>query len=332
MRRLAIAALSIGFLVLFYFTVHAAYKLFASDLPVPGLALAAEAEAEADAHAYRLVVITQELDTPFWLQVKKGALSAAAERGVSLEMWGTYSSDRNEFLKQIEIAIASKVDGIIVQGLNTPEFTYLTKIKAAGSGIPILAVANDVPMNDSLRRTYVGSDHLEAGRMIARQLVKDMEGTGKVVLMVSDRQEDYQRSRLKGIVEVLRAYPQVKTEIVASGDEKDAAVSATDELLNTQPDAKAFIAVAANHANVIIQEIEKRSQVEPYFIYSFDDSPDSMALLKQGKIDALIAQSPEQMGELSVKLMVQWLDGKVVPLNPDGYFTNIRVLRAGEAE
>ncbi|EFM12597.1 periplasmic binding protein/LacI transcriptional regulator [Paenibacillus curdlanolyticus YK9] len=328
MRQLAIAALSIGFLILFYFTLHAAYKLFASDLPVPGQELAAE----ADSRAYRLVVITQELDTPFWLQVKKGALSAAAQRGASLEMWGTYSSDRKEFLKQIEIAIASKVDGIIVQGLNTPEFTYLTKIKAAGSGIPILTVANDVPMNDSLRRTYVGSDHLAAGRMIARQLIEDMGSSGKVVLMVSDRQEDYQRSRLKGILEVLKAYPQVKTEIVASGDEKDAVVSATDDLLNTQPDAKAFIAVAANHASIIIQEIEKRSRVEPYYIYAFDDSPETMTLLKQSKIDALVAQSPELMGELSVKLMTEWLDGKVVPLNPDGYFTQVRVLRAGEAE
>lgn len=324
MRKWIVAALSAGCLVILYFTVSTLVQVFAFDLNAPAVA-------EEQQTGYRLVLITLEQDTPFWEKVEQGAASAAKQNGASLEVWGTYGANRDDFLKNIEIAIASKVDGIIVQGLDTDEFKSLTKIRAASNGIPIITVANDVPMNESLRRTYVGSDHLKAGEMIARQLVSDMGFSGEVVLMVSDRQEYFQQSRLTGILNVLGQYQNIKTKIVASGDSRENVAKATNQVLNEAPDAQAFIAVAANHARSIIQEIGKRRQVDSLFIYSFDDSPETLTLLQQGKLDALIMQAPERMGEESVSLMVKWLRGELVPLNPDGYFTEMRVMRAEEA-
>ncbi|WP_338551609.1 substrate-binding domain-containing protein [Paenibacillus sp. KS-LC4] len=323
MRKWMFVSLFAGCLIILFFTLTSMIKVFSSKLIEPALT--------SEQHSsYRLVLITSELDTPFWAKVENGAMAAAERYGASLEVWGTYGSNRDDFLKNIEVAIVSKVDGIIVQGLDTDEFKSLTKVKAAGSGIPIITVANDVPMNESLRRTYVGSDHLEAGSMIARQLLSDMGFAGRVVLIVSDRQEYFQRSRLLGILNVLKPYRQIETLIVAAGDSRVDVASATNKLLNEAPDVDAFVAVSANHAGSIIQEISKRMQVEPFYIYSFDDSPETLTLMQQGKIDALIAQSPEAMGEESVTHMIKWLTGEQVPLNPDGYFTDIKVLRAGE--
>ncbi|MDQ0111874.1 substrate-binding domain-containing protein [Paenibacillus harenae] len=324
MRKFIVAVLSASCIVILYFTVSTLVQVFAFDLSTPAVA-------EEQQKGYRLVLITLEQDTPFWEKVELGAASAAKQNGASLEVWGTYGANRDDFLKNIEIAIASKVDGIIVQGLDTDEFKNLTKIRAASNGIPIITVANDVPMNESLRRTYVGSDHLKAGEMIARQLVSDMGFSGEVVLMVSDRQEFFQRSRLTGILNVLGQYRNIETKIVASGDSRENVAEATNQVLNDAPGAQAFIAVAANHARSIIQEIGKRRQVSNLFIYSFDDSPETLTLLQEGKLDALIMQAPERMGEESVSLMVKWLRGELVPLNPDGYFTEMRVMRAEEA-
>lgn len=323
MRKYIIISLFAGCLIILFFTLTSMVKMFSSQLKEPS--------ASVEVHSsYRLVLITLELDTPFWAKVEEGAKAAAEKYNVSLEVWGTYGTNRDDFLKNIEVAIASKVDGIIVQGLDTDEFKNLTKVKAASRGIPVITVANDVPMNESLRRTYVGSDHLVAGEIIARQLVSDMGFRGKVVLMVSDRQEYSQRLRLAGILNVLSPHEGIVTKIVAAGDSREEVAKATNQLLNDMPDADAFIAVSANHASSIIQEISKRMQIEKFFIYSFDDSPATLSLLQQGKIDALITQSPEAMGEESVSHMVKWLTGEQFPLNPDGYFTDIKVLRAGD--
>ncbi|MEW8987495.1 MAG: substrate-binding domain-containing protein, partial [Bacillus sp. (in: firmicutes)] len=98
------------------------------------------------------------------------------------------------------------------------------------------------------------------------------------------------------------------------------------------PDVDAFIAVNANFSAGMVQEIGKRSQVEPYFIYSFDDGPETLTLLKEEKLDGIVKQSPEMMGEISVQLIMQWLNGETVPLNIDGYFTDIHFLKAVDVQ
>ncbi|RUS42649.1 substrate-binding domain-containing protein [Cohnella sp. AR92] len=279
---------------------------------------------------YHLVLITQELEAPFWVKVAEGAKEEADNNGSSIEVWGSYAKDQEEFLKKLEIAIDSKVDGIIVQGLDNDDFKELTKIKAAFYGIPIITVANDVPMADSLRRTYVGSDQFLAGQMIAKQLLTDMGTTGTVALMGDSQEEYYQQQRVNGIMSILQKYPGVRTEYAETTESREKIIATTQDVLNRIPDVDAFIAVNANITDAMVQEIGRRSQVAPYDIYSFDDSKDTLPLLKAGKLDGIIEQSPDEMGRLSVKRIIEWLRGETVPLNADGYLTRIRMLRAAD--
>jgi ribose transport system substrate-binding protein len=170
-----------------------------------------------------------------------------------------------------------------------------------------------------------------AGQLIAKQLLSDMGHSGKVILMGDSRQEYYQEQRLKGIYDVLKNYPNVRTEYAETADTRQQVIATTQDLMNRLPDLDAFIAVNANIAEAMIQEIGRRSQVEPYYIYSFDDSPDTFSLLTQGKLDGMIEQSPETMGKISVDLMIKWLTGETVPLNTDGYLTDIRMLKAANS-
>ncbi|HJV16383.1 MAG TPA: substrate-binding domain-containing protein [Bacillales bacterium] len=307
--------------ILCYFTAVSAVKVFRSEWKLPQMF-------DPKKTNYRIVLITQELETPFWDSVGEGALKQAKKEGVSLEVWGSYGHDQDDFLKKVEIAIESKVDGIIVQGLDTDEFKNLTKIKAAFYGIPIITVANDVPMEESLRRTYVGSDQYLAGAMIARQLLSDMGPAGSVILMCDSHKEYFQTQRLKGMQDVLKNYPNIRTIYSETSDTREQVIATTQDLLNRLPYVNAFIAVNSNIVGAMIQEIEKRSQIEPHYIYSFDDGPESLLLLKQGKLDGMIEQSPKMMGEKSVSVIMKWLRSETVPLDMKGYFTNIRILKA----
>lgn len=323
MRRLPIWLLMAGSVVLLYFTLVTAYRVFSSDLPLPTLK-------EERSDRYRVVLISQDLDTPFWSEVEKGALEVVDEYGVSLDVRGSFGRNERDFLNNLEIAIVSKVDGIIVQGLDTEPFIQLTKLRATRYGIPIITIANDVPASESLRRTYVGSDHREAGRMIARQLLLDMGLAGKVYLIASDHEEHFQKARLEGILEVLDSHALIETEIVTSGEAREQIAQTVNEALNREPATRAYIAVADTFASVIAEEIGKRYRVEDFYIYSFDSSPEMLSLLEQRKIDALIVQSPADMGRESVRLMVEWLEGKHLPLDTTGYFTDIQIAKAAQ--
>ncbi|CAI6080745.1 sugar ABC transporter substrate-binding protein [Cohnella sp. JJ-181] len=310
--------------VLLYFTAQSADRVFRSERQLPRTPVEQQAR-------YRLVLITQELETPFWDKVAAGAKAEALASGAAIEVWGSYGKDQEDFLKKLEIAIDAKVDGIIVQGLDSDAFKNLTKVKAAFYGIPVITVGSDVPMVDSLRRTYVGSDQYAAGGLIAKQLIADMGKSGTVILLGDSREEYYQQQRLKGIYDILKAYPGVKTAYAETADTREQVIATTQDMMNRLPDVDAFVAVNANIAAAMIHEIGRRSQVEPYDIYSFDDSPDSLPLLEQGKLDGVLEQSPDKMGRAGVNLMVKWLSGEVMPLNTDGYPTEIKMLKLKEA-
>lgn len=277
---------------------------------------------------YRIVLITQDIDTPFWDEVSIGAKRQAEEDGSLIEVWGSYGSNQDDFLQNIELAIHSKVDGIIVQGLDQDEFIELTKIKAAFYSIPIITIANDVPMEESLRRTYVGSDQYHAGQLIAGELITDMGVEGEVILFYDQTPQYYQKQRLKGIHDVLDQYPEINIINAESSKQKEDVMATTRDILNQHPNVDAFIVVNAQTIGGVVQEIGRRKQVESHYIYSFDDGADSVPLLKEGKLDRIIQQSPMEMGRLSVQLLVEWLNGETVPLDIDGYFTDIEVVKA----
>ncbi|RLL48398.1 sugar ABC transporter substrate-binding protein [Oceanobacillus piezotolerans] len=325
MRKLAIVIFTFVCITLFYFTILSASKVFKTDWELP------QSTAHVDMKQ-RLVLITQELETPFWDKVAKGAMEEAEKEGASLEVWGSYGNNQEEFLKKIEIAIYSQMDGIILQGVDTDEFKTLTKIKAASYGIPIITVANDVPMGDSLRKSYVGSDQYVAGKMIAEQLIADMGADGEVAIMIDIQHQYFQEQRVEGIRDVLQRYPDIQTHYIEMHDAREQVIATTKDVLNQNPNLDAFIVINVDILAAMINEVERRSQIEPYFIYSFDDDYDSITLLNQGKIDGILEQSPEEMGTMSVKLILDWLSNREVPLDLEGYQTDIQIIKANDGK
>ncbi|WP_137742751.1 sugar ABC transporter substrate-binding protein [Robertmurraya siralis] len=321
MRKIGFILLFVLFSFLLYLTFVSSEIVFRSDRQMPKFI-------EQEKLQHRIVLITQDTETPFWNKVGSGAMDQAQKEGASLEIWGSYGNNREDFLKKLEIAIHSKVDGIIVQGLDSDDFKYLTKVKASFYGIPVITVANDVPVQESLRRTYVGSDQYKAGKMIAEELLKDMGSKGKVLITYNSDKEFYQLQRLEGMKEVLESHWEIQLVEAETSSSREEVIAATQDILNKWPDVDAIIAINSDIASALVQEISKRSQVEPYYIYSFDDGQDSISLLQEGKIDGLVEQTPEMMGRKSVQLIKGWLTGETMPLNIDGYFTDIRIVKA----
>lgn len=315
--------LTLGILIVIFssFTIVSASKAFRSTSDIP-------TNLPAAPESIRLVLITQELDTPFWNKVGQGAKKQAQVENVQLEVWGSYGNNQDDFLKKMEIAIHSKVNGIIVQGLDNEKFKELTKVKAAFYGIPVITIANDVPVEESLRKTYVGSDQFLAGKMVARQLIKEMGTKGEVIILGDRELAHYQKERLAGIQDVFSGYPYIKVIVRGTLDTKEQVKATTQQLMNEVPEAAAFIAINANYIGPMIQEIGRRTQVEPYHIYTFDDGVESTVLLEQGKLDGILEQNPEEMGRKSVKWLMDWISGETVPLDSNGYLTETRMVNA----
>lgn len=322
MKKESILFLSIIFFALCYFTIQSFLKVLASNWELPQTDLPMEEDQT------RIILLTKDIDTPFWNKVAQGAKKQAEKEGIQLEVWGSYNNNTDEFLRKLDIAIYSKVDGIIAQGLDTEEFKELIKTKASSNGIPVITVANDVPMEESLRRTYVGPNQYLAGKMIAEQLVRDMGTEGTVAILYDGREEHYQLERLRAMEDVFNRYPGIKFQKFPTSDVLDHVVTDTQNMLNHHPDVDAIIVVDSKIIGTVIHEVAKRFQIEPFYIYSFEDDNELASYLERDQLDGYIEQTPEKMGTLSVNQMMEWLKGNAVPLNKDGYFTEIQLVKA----
>ena len=254
-----------------------------------------------------IVLIEQEQGHPYWELVEQGAIKAAKEARIPIECIGPVRNNMEEQLKLLEKAIASRVDGIIVQGLNQAKFNPVIN-KAVERGIPVVTVDTDAP--DSKRMAFVGTDNLEAGRKLGQLVVEATGGTGKIGVIIGSESAENQLQRLEGIKRVIREYPKLAiVDVRSSNISMLEAIQQAAEMLQSHPEITVMVGTSATDALGILQSARslKRQDMQ---IIGFDDLPDTIHAIRNGEILATVVQQPYQMGELSVQLLDSYFSGK----------------------
>lgn len=271
---------------------------------------------------YRLALIVPELGNHLTHAVNEGVQEEAERQEVSMVYSTAQKGSLDQMVRQVEIAIASKVDGIITIGIDHPDFNQVIN-KATAKGIPVITISVDAP--HSLRKAYVGTDHLQAGKLLGSHITETVQGQGKIGVIVGNRSSSDQILRLQGLKEALASSEHI--QLIELATEKEGRIQAfenTNELLNRHPDMKAFVGLAADDGAGIVKAIRSRAKLDQFHIFTFGDTPEVIGLLQQGIIDATLIQDPKMMGQKSVQLMLQWLNGENLPLK-SRYHTPITI-------
>lgn len=258
---------------------------------------------------YHFVLIPEERDNDYWRLVEKGARKAEQELSVTIEYNGPEQADIKMHLRRIDMAIASKVDGIITQGLNEKQFTPLIN-KAVAKGIPVITIDTDAP--HSKRSAYIGSDNYLSGYLAGQALAKGTHGRAVVGIITGRLDAEHQKLRVQGFRDAIKQAPGIR--IAAVEESHITQIGATEkasDILRKHPDVTAFFGTSALDAIGIAQAVEQIDG-RSFYIIGFDTLPETMDLLRQGKIQATVAQTPDEMGYRSVKLMVEIISGKPV--------------------
>ncbi|GEM_PF-1087718 len=317
------------FVVALGFSVYYSYQVYSGHKKISGIYQQHSSEQEP----YRIIVIGEEIGNPFWNIFKQGAMLVAGERAIDLEFWGTLRPNSEEMIKNMELAIASNVDGIIVQAVAHPDFSQLILLKASAAGIPVITTASDMPAGpESVRKSYVGSDHYQEGVRMGEYVTARMDGRGKLGIITGHTNLSNQSLRMEGLREVLRQYPGIEVieNRLSDQDAEQDVVEGIRVLMNEHPDCKVMIGLSSESGEKIVEAIRRRAQIEPYGIYFFDDNMETVSLVREGTADGAIIQSPEEMGRVSMELMMRWLEGIDIPL-PDVYHTPFELITDEEA-
>ncbi|SEN07333.1 sugar-binding protein [Lihuaxuella thermophila] len=259
---------------------------------------------------YHFVLIPEEMDNDYWRLVEEGAREAEKDLNVTLEYSGPVQADIEEHIKKIDMAIASKVDGIITQGLNENQFKPMIN-KAIAKGIPVITIDTDAP--NSKRIAYVGTDNYLSGFLAGQALIKDTKGKAVVGIITGHFAAEHQRLRVQGFRDAVKNEPGIK--IVAIEESNITRIEAAEKagkILAEHPEVTAFYGTSALDAIGIAQVVERMGIAEDMYIIGFDTLPETLELLKKGTIEATVVQKPYEMGYKAVQLMLDIKNGKTI--------------------
>ncbi|MCL6586513.1 MAG: sugar-binding protein [Anoxybacillus sp.] len=317
---------TISLIVLFFLFLYVLFHFVAATQEMERTVEKLKQTARAEKTAPHFVLISQEFDNPYWRKVEKGAKAAAKQYRVNVEYIGPLRTNVDEQVKLLEKAIASRVDGIIVQSLNDAKFTPLIN-KAIARNIPVITIDTDAPK--SKRLAYVGTNNFEAGQLLGKAVASRVSGSNKIGVIIGSETSENQQLRLQGFQSIIAQHPSLSVVALSvSNISRFQASIQAEKMLLTHPDITVMVGTSALDAIGILMATKNLDR-DDIKIFGFDDVEETLDAIQQGKIVATVIQKPYDMGFSAVKLMVEHLEDKSIA---NEYFTATEIVDATNVE
>ncbi|MGK3945174.1 ABC transporter substrate-binding protein [Streptomyces sp. RP5T] len=258
---------------------------------------------------HKLVFIQGVAGDGFYVSMKCGIEAEAKKLGATVTTQGPAKFDPTLQTPIVQSVVASHPDAILIAPTDISAMqTPIAQAKAAG----IKVVLVDTTLKDpSVAVSSVSSDNLGGGKA-AFKAIKQLAPTGGKVLTVSVQPGiSTADDRTRGFSQAAKADPAYK-DLGVQYDQNDPAKAAqiVTAALQKDPDIVGIFATnlfSAEGAATGVRQAGRQKQVK---IVGFDADPAQVSALKEGTVQALVAQQPQTIGVEGVKQAVAALKGK----------------------
>lgn len=260
----------------------------------------------------RIVFVSPQTDYPVWLQAKIGFDDAAKEFGFYGSWVGGGNCNINDMLKEIDIAISEKADGIITCPLNPSNFASKFK-EALEKNIPIITVAVDAEL-ENLRSANVGSNYIELGFKQAKALHQKVGDKMRVGIIMSNLDTRNQMIMCASLRSYLSTVPDA--EIVAIDEDWSdpvMGVAVFSKMITEHPQINVIFGTEGGGVSGFGKVIREKGLQDKVIIIGMDIIQDNLNAVKDGSIYGLMSQDFYTMGYLAGKYAYQKAMGKEVP-------------------
>jgi ribose transport system substrate-binding protein len=237
----------------------------------------------------RFVLVTANINLPYWQEAQAGLIDAAQQMGVKAEMVGPDKFDPQEELRAFQTAVASKPSGILIS-VTRPELFNDAINSAVAQGIPVICVDADAP--DSKRISFLGTDNVRAGEESAKRMAQLLNGKGQVVVITIPGQHNLDE-RLQGVDQELKKFPGIKIlqKLDDNGDPRVANDSISG-LLQAKTKFDGIIALEASGGSGAAEALHRLDMDGKLPIVAFDKDPETLDWIDRGVITATVTQKP----------------------------------------
>lgn len=289
-------------------------------LAIAALALAGcRSEAPRPAAGPRVALVLKTLNSPFFIEMQRGATQAAAALGVELVVQAAEREvDVDKQMQIVENLIETGVAALAITPSGSKEIVPAV-VKANAAGIPVIVVdtrldAQAVAEAGARTATFIGSDNYAGGRVAGEKLVLLTGGEAQVAVLEGIPGHETGDSRLRGLKDALQAAPGMR--IVASQTanwERDQGFTVFQNMLQAHRGIDALFACNDMMALGAVEAIAAAGRTGEIAVVGFDAVDDARKAIQAGAMAASVAQFPAEMGRLAVESAVRLLRGESVP-------------------
>lgn len=265
---------------------------------------------------YVFGVIAKSQANPVFQAARTGAEDAArdlsAKHGVKVSVnWRTPNTeDAQQQAQFIEQLAAQGVDGITVSCTDAAVLTGAID-DAVNKGVEVATFDSDAPA--SKRFAYYGINDEEAGRAVARELVKAMGETGVVAILAGNQSAPNLQTRVRGVREEIAKHPGITVKDVYYHPETapDAAAKVKDVQINN-PEITGWAMVGGwpLFTENALDGVAGKAKV-----VSVDHLPEQLNYVRADQVQALIGQDCYGWGYKTVEMLFEKVHDNKDPEN-----------------
>ena len=237
-----------------------------------------------------------------------GAKQAAKEsRNVNLISTAPNGSNPSQVVSMFQSASQTSKDGIVLQALVADLFARPVR-DATAAGIPVIAIDAPPPANSGVD-LFVSNDNAEVGRMLAREIIKDIpkDAKGEVVIGNTGPGVPPLEGRIAGMIDVLKKErPGVTIAGPFNTNGANGSLSENYDVWNgivkAHPNALAYM--APSNADASSLATLQRQTGKRLLVGGCDLEPTALQGIKDGYIKALASPEHWLKGYIAMRLLI----------------------------
>jgi ribose transport system substrate-binding protein len=236
------------------------------------------------------VMVSTAITMPMYMNRDQRAFKRWGEKmGVKVSILGPADWDVPAQINTIEEVIGTRPTGLLINGTD-PAIAQVIN-KAVDAGIPTVVYDSNIP--NARHHAFLGTDWYEIGRMQGEEMVRLINGKGKIgymgILGMSNMEAGFQ-----GLLDVLKNYPDI--EVVGKFDSKSSVEQAariSSDLIAAHPDIAGICGFDGPSGPGIALAVKEAGKAGKIKVTTVDGEPEHLQLLKDGTIQLLAAQKRE---------------------------------------
>jgi ribose transport system substrate-binding protein len=275
---------------------------------IAGLALFQPAGARAEEKKKVLLgFVAKSLSNDVFQAAQVGAADAAKELGpkynadVQLEIRTPNDEDATKQAEAIEALARMGAQGIAVSCSEANTVTPSID-KAVGRGVQVMCFDSDAP--NSKRFAYYGTDDKSCGERTVDVLAKAMGEKGTIAILAGNQSAPNLQNRVAGAKEALKKYPNMKLNdpgVFYHVETPEKAAEAVQQAQNANPGIQGWAMIGGwplFTANAL------KWPAGSIKVVAVDALPSQLGYVKDGYVEALLAQDCYGWGTKSVEILL----------------------------